>query len=243
MASDSPQPVTRLDVEGTHNFREVAPGMLREGWLYRSDALHRLRRSGRATLAELGIRRIVDLRSRLDRRISGSDRLRGVPAEYISIPISGVSRTTDPATLTLRTVYRTILDEDGPGLGRAIRAIADAPGPTVVHCTAGKDRTGLVIALTLLALRVDADVVTADFASSGANLTGEWADRMARKARRFRVILTDDLREVMAGSPVAALRGALDHLDAEHGGVDRYLAGIGLDAAVIARLHATLDRR
>jgi len=242
MATDAAPP-TRLDVDGTYNFREVAPGVLREHWLYRSDALHRLRRSGRAALADLGIRRVVDLRSGLDRRISGSDRLRGVPAEYVSIPISGLSRTTDPATITLQTVYRTILDEEGARLGRAIRAIADAPGPTVVHCTAGKDRTGLVIALTLLALDVDEEVVMADFASSGANLIGEWADRMVRKARRFRVVVTDDLREVMAGSPATALRGALDHLDAEHGGLDRYLDRIGVDAAVVDLLHATLDRR
>ena len=75
-----PSTSTRLDVAGTHNFREVAPGTLRPATLYRSDALHRLTRAGRHHLRQLGIRRVIDLRSDFDRKLGGADRLRlGVP--------------------------------------------------------------------------------------------------------------------------------------------------------------------
>jgi protein-tyrosine phosphatase len=234
---------TRLSVEGTFNFREVSPGLLRPGRLYRSDALHGLTARGRSQLAGMGISRVIDLRSRLDRRLTGRDRLRGVGAEYLSIPIRGVGRRFDPSTITLAAVYRNILEQEGTQVGAAIRAIADAEGPVVVHCTAGKDRAGIVVALTLLALGVDTDTVTADFESSASNLAGVWTDQMVRKARRFGVSLTDELLEVLAGSPASALRDALRIVEEEHGGVPAYLSEIGVDAAVVARLHAGLDRR
>ncbi|MCR2764288.1 tyrosine-protein phosphatase [Microbacterium sp. zg.B48] len=237
-----PRP-TRLSVDGTFNFRQVSPGLLREGRLYRSDALHRLTAAGRRQLAGMRISRVIDLRSRLDRRLTGRDRLRGVGAEYLSIPIRGVGGRIDPATITLAAVYRTILLQEGAQVGAAIRAIADADGPVVVHCTAGKDRTGIVIALILLALGVDADTVTADFESSASNLAGAWTDQMVRKARRFGVSFTDQLFEVLAGSPASALRDALRIVEEERGGLRAYLIEIGVDDVVVRRLHASLDRR
>lgn len=233
---------TRLTIDGTYNFREVAPGLLREAWLYRSDALHRLTPAGRAALTRLNVSRVIDLRSRLDRRLTGADRLRGVGVEYISIPMAGAGRKTNLSTLTLRAVYRTILTAHGPQIGLAIRAIAGAEGPVIVHCTAGKDRTGLVIALTLLALGFDYEQVAADFASSASNLAGEWTEGMVRKARRFRVTMTDDLLEVLSGSPEQALRDALQWVTEHHGSVRGYLAGVGVDAEVVRRLHLALDR-
>lgn len=238
-----PEPTTRLDIEGTFNFREVAPGILRPGRLYRSDALHRLTPRGRASMSALGITRVIDLRSQLDRRLSGRDRLRGLPVEYLRIPIAGAGPRVDPAVITLAGVYRTVLGDHGPQMGLAIRAIADAPGPVLVHCTAGKDRTGLVVALTLLALGVEYDAVAADFSASAANLAGEWSERMLRRARRYRVVVTDGLLEVMAGSPETALRGALAYIDDEHGGLPAYLERIGVDQDAVSRLHGRLDRR
>lgn len=234
---------TRLPVEGTYNFREAAPGLLRPGRLYRSDALHRLTPAGRATLRGLGIVRVIDLRSPFDRRLGGRDRLRGVGAEYVSIPILGAGQRLDPATLTLRSVYRTVLTDHGRQIGTAIRAVADADGPVVVHCTAGKDRTGLVTALILLALGVPEDDAVADFASSADNLAGEWTERMLRKARWFRVTVTDDLREMLSGSPEAALRDTLRWIEQEYGGVAAYLERVGVNDDVVARLQRELEGR
>ncbi|WP_114905981.1 tyrosine-protein phosphatase [Ornithinimicrobium murale] len=233
-------PLGRLDVPGTHNFREVAPGSLRPGRLYRSDGLHRLSRAGRRALTALGVEAVVDLRSDFDRRFGGRDRLRGTGADLVSIPIAGAPPQTDPAGLDLRWVYRTILTHHRADLGTAIRVVADAQGPVVIHCTAGKDRTGLVVALTLSAVGIDRARITADYVATQANLDGEWTERMVRKVRRFRVPVTDTLLEVLAHSPAPVLHDTLEWLEAEHGGVRAYLAAAGVDDPVIARLRERL---
>ena len=237
------EPITRLDLAGTHNFREVAPGVLTPGMLYRSDALHRLTREGRGKLARLGIRQVIDLRSAFDRRIGGRDRLRGTGARRLSVPIDGAPRTFDPRTVTLEEIYETVLTRHQGDLGLVVRTVASAEGPVLVHCTAGKDRTGLVVALILSALDIDRDIILADYAATAANLSGEWTERMLRKVRRFRVPITDNLLEVLAGSPVAALNGAFDWLDREHGGALSYLQKAGVDDAVREQLRSALIPR
>lgn len=232
--------VTRLDVPGTYNFREVAPGVLASGRLYRSDALHRLDRAGRRRIRELRIRQVIDLRSTIDRRIGGRDRLRGTGAEHVSVPIDGAPRRVDLGSVTLAEVYRVILARHQQVLGAVIRMIAAADGPVLVHCTAGKDRTGLVVALTLAALDVDRSVIVADYAASAANLAGEWAERMVRKAQRFRVQLTGDLLIILASSPSEVLGEAFDWLDSEYGGVTAYLDAVGVDTDVRAALRKKL---
>lgn len=228
----------RLDIPGTHNFREVAPGAIRPGVFYRADALHRLTREGRAALAGRNVRTVIDLRSDFDRRIGGKDRLRGVGAQVLRYPIHG--GRMDPSVAEIRGVYRTIVADNGPSIALAIRAVADSDGAVLVHCTAGKDRTGLVVAFSLLAIDIDADIVVDDYAMTEQNLAGEWTERMLRKVRRFRVPMNDRLLEIIAHSPAPVLRETIEWVDVEYGGVRAYLDAIGVDDAVIGRLRSRL---
>lgn len=232
--------MSRMDVPVTFNFRAVAPAALRPGALYRSDALHRLNADGRRRIRELGIGRVVDLRSAFDRRIGGRDRLRGTGAVRTSVPLAGGAMRVDPAEITLRGVYRMLLAQHPAPFGDVLRMIADADAPVLVHCTAGKDRTGLVSALALAAVGVERDAIVADYAATGANLAGEWTRRMLRKVRRFRVPMTDALVEVLAASPPDVLIDTFAWLDEQHGGVDDYLSAIGVDDAVRERLRSRL---
>jgi protein-tyrosine phosphatase len=159
------------------------------------------------------------------------------------VPIDGAPRAFDPRTLTLQEVYETVLTRHQGDLGRIVRAVASADGPVVVHCTAGKDRTGLVVALVLTVLELDRDIILADYSATAANLSGEWTERMLRKMRRFRVPMTDNLLEVLSGSPVAALSGAFEWLDREHGGALAYLREAGVDDAVREQLRDVLIQR
>lgn len=232
--------VTRLDVPGTYNFRAVAPGILAPGRFYRSDALHRLDSAGRRRIAELGITEVIDLRSRIDRRMGGRDRLRGTGAVLVRVPIDGVPRNVNLATVTLPEVYRAILSRHRMLLGTVIRAIAASEDPVLVHCTAGKDRTGLVVALVLAAIGIDREAILDDYARTGANLAGPWTERMTRRVRLFRIRLTDDLIAILAASPREVLSETLDWLNAEYGGVTAYLDGAGADAEVRRALRTKL---
>ena len=203
--------VTRLDVPGTYNFREVAPGSLTPGQLYRSDALHRLNRAGRRphwrARNRRGDRSALGVRPPRRWTRPAARHRRG--AGSADLPIDGAPRRrTDITGITLSNVYRIILSRHQQVLGRVIREIAAAEGPVLVHCTAGKDRTGLVVALTLSALGIDRDIILADYAATAANLAGEWTQRMVGKARRFRVHLTDDLLVILGSSPPEVLADA-----------------------------------
>jgi protein-tyrosine phosphatase len=234
----------RLDIPVTYNFREVTVpvrgGRLRPGRLFRSDALGRLTRDGRARLREIGVRRVIDMRSSFDRRLGGPDRLRGVGAELVAVPIDASGAVRDPSRLMLRDIYRVVLGQHGEQVGTAIRAVATSPGPVVVHCTAGKDRTGLVVALLLLALGARYDDVAADYAATTENLAGPWTERMVRRTRPFRVEITDGFLEVLARSPEPVLRDTLDWVESEYGGVPAYLSSIGVDDGVVALLRQSL---
>src|SRR5690606_26221954 len=138
-------------------------------------------------------------------------------AELVRIPIVAGGPRTDPSSIDLRALYRTILADHGAQLGLAIRAVAQADAPVIVHCTAGKDRTGLVVALSLLALDVPLEDVVADYELTGRHLEGEWTARMVRRLRRFRVEVTPNLLEVVAASPGPVLVDTFEWLEARHG--------------------------
>ncbi|UDY25183.1 tyrosine-protein phosphatase [Nocardioides sp. Kera G14] len=230
----------RLEVDGTYNFREVAPGVLVPGVLYRSDSLDRLGDAGRRMLAELGIGLVIDLRSDLDLHVSGPDLLDGTGIEYVRHQILSAGVNLDPANLDLRLIYREILQAHGPELALAIRAIADHHGAVLVHCTAGKDRTGLLVALILLALGVAYEAVVDDYVATTANLAGPWSDALFAKLAAYDVERTDTLVEVMAHAPEPVLKDVLDWVETEYGGVAAYLSSIGVDDAVLLRLRSRL---
>lgn len=219
--------MNRLHLPVTYNFRPVAGS--RPGALYRSDALAELTREGRTTLRGLGVRRVIDLRSGFDRRVGGADRLWRVGADLVKVPVFSDARRSDMHTLTLESLYRRLLDHNSAAIGAAIRAVADAPpGAVVVHCTAGKDRSGLVAALLQLSVGVDVEAIVDDYALTQANLAGPWAERMLRRVGRFRITMTPQLERLLLDSPAEAMAVTLEHLQTEHGGVDAYLAACGV---------------
>lgn len=230
----------QMDVAGTHNFREVAPGALRPGLLYRSDALDRLTVEGRKAFGELGVTLVIDLRGDLDLQLGGPDLLEGTGTRYVRHPINAAGTNPAVESLDLRTIYRTILGPHGAEVAAAIRSVASAEGPAVVHCTAGKDRTGLVVALILAALGVDYPAIAADYTATTANLAGAWSEALFAQLRKYDVEVTPALAEVLARAPEPVLRDTFAWIEEEHGSVMAYLASIGIGSEDTARLRSRL---
>ena len=157
------------------------------------------------------------------------------------MPILDGGRMSEIPDLTIEHIYRRILDDHQPEIASVISAVADVPdGAVVIHCTAGKDRTGVTSALIQLAIGVPADAVIDDYAVTGQYLAGEWAYAMLESMRQFGVELTPQLREFLVESPARALNDALDHLETRYGGVHGYFAAIGVGEPVVERLRDRL---
>lgn len=109
----------------------------------------------------------------------------------------------------------------------------------LVHCTAGKDRTGVAVALLLDAVGVERDAVVADYAISERNLAGPWADRMLAGIEQMGAPLTPEIRELVTGTPPAAIEQALTWLDGR-GGAAAYLQSGGLTDAELGALRTRL---
>jgi protein-tyrosine phosphatase len=236
----------RIPVNGTYNFRDVGgypvpEGVVRRGKLFRSDGLARLGVEGRRTLRELGVRVVIDLRDDFETQAMPDD-VDGLDLQRLHLPVfegSGASAST--IGITLAGLYEKILLQHRDVVVRALREIADTgKEAVVVHCTAGKDRTGIVVALALSVTGVDRGTVVADYAATQANLHGAWLDGMIALVRSHGVEVTPDLRIILGGSPPEALEESLDLIDRRFGGVREYLLDAGLSEVELAKLRSVL---
>lgn len=236
-----------LPVAGTVNFRAAVAGSaaVRPGVLFRSDGLGSLGPEGRRALAGLGIARIIDLRS-AEEAADAPDDVEGTGIEVVHVPIMAgslrgfMAQLSDGEGPSLSALYVTMLRDGGAAFARVLSLVAEG-GPTVIHCTAGKDRTGLAVALALLAIGVDVDDVVADYARTEGNLAGEWVDAMAGRLASYGVPFEGPIRELVSGSPAGALRGALDEVVLADGSADAYLDRIGVDDELRSLLRAVLS--
>ena len=246
----------RIPLAGTFNLRDVggypaAGGTVRAGRLLRGDALHRLDDGARAALAGLPVRTVVDLREDFEVRLS-PDALDGTGIAVLRLPVfrvTGDSFGKSPEDLT--TVYEHMVDACGTVLAVAVGHVAtEAAQPVLVHCSAGKDRTGMGAALILSVLGVPRETVVADYAltqvySPPRDLmkmmghSGAAPGISPEQAKAF-MKMPPEVLAVMGGSDPAVMRRALAMLDEKYGGpVELTKARFGLTDAKIASLRQT----
>jgi protein-tyrosine phosphatase len=135
-------------------------------------------------------------------------------------------------------VYRVIVDRYAAGFAAAARAVARArPGGVIVHCHAGKDRTGILVALVLELLGVPRTTIARDYALTDRRLVQHYAAELSELAhdpvRRERLRMFQHTR-------TSTMRALLDHVAARHGGAAAYLCSGGLGHADTERLRARL---
>jgi protein-tyrosine phosphatase len=230
-----------LPLEGAQNFRDLggypARGGRRVRWgrVFRSDSLSALSETDLAVLERTGLRLVCDFRGEDEVRAE-PNRLAGrAPFDYWHHPLG--DRSVQPAEWRRRfeagdfgeidaswltRSYRRMIDECAAEIGAVLRRLAREAGrPAVLHCTAGKDRTGVAVALLLLLLGVPREWVIEDYA-----LTAVYTEGRIRAAERFfreRGIEPARVRALLGSEP-GTLAAALDHLEAAHGGAERWAA-------------------
>jgi protein tyrosine/serine phosphatase len=221
-------------------------GETRFGSVIRADSVGHLTAEGWQTLVGMGVTRIVDLRQDFEQ---AGDPPRDLAFEIVHVPIfedladetwatvQELSETAPTHAESQRRVYLFFLEQACTRFGAAVAAVAGAPeGTVVVHCHAGKDRTGLVSALLLRLAGVPAAAIAVDYALSGERLRQrheEWVATAADDAERARI-------ERIAATPAEAMRAVVEAIDEQYGGVGGYLLRSGLDRAAIRRARSRL---
>lgn len=251
---------------GAPNFRDLG-GLagrdnrrVRYGRVFRSDDLASLGEADFERLQPLGIRLICDLRGGLERERRPSLWHAGSAPEKLLASMSarhqavghGFNRELleqypgpEGARRMMLETYRTLPRNGARGLLAILNRIADGGTPALIHCTAGKDRTGFICAMLLHVLGVPREAIYADYL-----LTNERVDLDTMALRVGPII------EFMLGMPANAIaRPALDvvnsvdadyldalfaAIEAEYGAMESYFDAIGVDAALRARLQDEL---
>jgi len=227
-----------LPLPGTRNLRDVGGYPTASGrrtrWrtLLRTDALDLLPDASQAALLDLGLRQAIDLRwpsevARAPSVFESSPRVR-----YRHIPLLAFDKDDPTPYHEPMGMYRRIIDERGAHLVEVVRAVISVDGtPVAIGCTAGKDRTGVAIAIILAAVGVPRDVIVGDYALS-AGLFARPVDDPSLVDWRGAPVETE--------SPPEYMEHVLRHLDARHGGAQALLRAGGMTDPELARLAEVL---
>lgn len=251
-----------IDLDGAANARDLGGlptedgGKTVAGRLLRSDNLQGLTPADIARLTgELGLTTVVDLRSTAERNSEGPAPLDAVPAvehrHHPVLPEEGLATDAVADVLVTRNErdrsrypgnaltghYLGYLEDRPDQVVAAVRSIAHARGAALVHCAAGKDRTGVVVALALSAAGVRPDVIAADYAA-----TGDRTEPLLARLRRSPTYSADvNRRPADAHRPRAETMTAfLAELDARYGGAAAWLTAHGLSQDDLELLRAKL---
>lgn len=189
----------------------------RWGSLYRGDLPKQVTQADRQRLRELGITTVVDLRSKeeIERKPDPLAQEPGI--RYLHCPLAGDGRVPAPDEVPLS--YMEMADGTGQMAG-ALRAIAEAPQAVLFHCTAGKDRTGVVAMLLLELAGVPDEEILADYSVSETYMQElfAWQKRAAAEAGI-------QIPDYMLQSRPEEMRRTLEHLHQTYGSAEAYLLG------------------
>jgi protein-tyrosine phosphatase len=208
-------PANLRDVRG---LRTDDGRIVRRGALYRSEALRVAAAPGMPVWPPAVV---VDLRA--PDEAFAAHPLRDV-AEVHNIPLGRslapalAEQTDDP---DLVWAYRFLAVDAADEIARIVEIVARSQGPALVHCTAGKDRTGIVVAVLLRAVGVRRADVLADYLRTGENLEPLWAALTAAG-------VPEPHNRALLGVQASALEAVLDEVEAHEGGVAGWLLARGV---------------
>lgn len=237
---------------GLLGFREVAGlrtrsgGTVRPGLLYRSGTPQFLTPDAAAALvATTGIRTAIDLRLPHEVQREGRGPLAELPVRHVPNPFTirallaaGSSVAPMTGDDPLLETYLGYLRDDAAAVVGVIAELA-RPGalPALVHCTVGKDRTGVAVALLLDALGVRREEIAAEYAAGEADVVPAM-ERLRSMATYGDAV--DVYPPAAWAAPPRVMRTFLETVDERHGGVAALLAAHGVTAEVVAHLSALL---
>jgi len=245
-------PSRTLGFEGCVNFRDLGGYRTADGrmvaWrtLFRADGLNKLTDADILLMTDLGLATVIDLRTLDEAHQRGSFPVDRVPVSYVGLPLTDVLPATEDLpdwgeAAYVAGRYGAMVSEGGPMLTQAIQTLATGAAlPAVMHCSAGKDRTGVLSALILAFLGVPDETIVADYALSAA--------AMGRLLERLKAEYPDAVEEVERYAPAVlhvvpeTMEQFLAELTLQFGTYDRLAESLGVtEAMAVLRTSVLVD--
>lgn len=239
-----------IALQGAHNVRDLGGyptaygGSTRWRAILRGDALHGLSPADIDVLLGQGLTTVIDLRNAHEiateaNPFVGHERVRyhNTPVFSALAPVEMMASAEENFDMGHR--YVQAIDTCQPAIAEVLKTIADAPdGIVLFHCSAGKDRTGVISALLLANAGVDEETIIEDYALT-ATISGTLIGSLRERAltRGMSAALID----VMLASEPHSMRRALDHIRRNYGSVPAYLGRLGFDETVLDQLRYRLS--
>ena len=239
----SDSPARHLNLEGASNFRDLGGYRTSDGRMVRWRQIFRSNHLGHLTAADTDIVRAVGLRSAFDLRGREERTAAACGLEEITVhplPIEPTvvaalrarlaagSLSSNDAREIMRESYRSYVRHNTHSFRALFAHLLQDHAPLVIHCTAGKDRTGFACALVLHALGVPDDVIAEDYLLT---------NRLYRRDAASGTDLPEDVREAIGSVEASYLAAAFEAIHADYGGLDFYLKdGLGLGESERANL-------
>jgi protein tyrosine/serine phosphatase len=243
-----------LAIDGAYNVRDLgglpagAGRVVRRGQVYRSGDLGRLTVAGAGALRALGVATVIDLRTTAEVQRRGRFSFEDLGIAYRHRPLLDLSATEPEAQLAdlppdvLDQLYRHLAQQGSGNLALVLTWLAEEPTlPALVHCVAGKDRTGLVAAMVLGLLGVADEDIAADYALSEAALAA-FRKRAEEEDADAAAWLSRVPPQLLRARPEAML-DLLNWLRERHGSIEGYVRSIGVSDGTVAALRVRLLER
>ncbi len=232
-------------LQGSANFRDIGGYRAADGrtvrWrrLYRSDGLSHLTDDDLVVLAPIGVCSILDLRSLDEVTNHGPSTLvasHGARHHHLPFIRENISAAGYSDLPPLDVMYEQMLEHGAETIRSVFDLLTnDATYPAVVHCTVGKDRTGVAVALVLRTIGVDDATIAADYA-----LTELAADRLLAKLTTLRAANSGPMRTDLMSADAANMIGLLAVIDGRFGGTEQLLRDAGVPAGAQEQLRSLL---
>ena len=228
-----------LPMDGAHNTRELggyktADGLsVKWGMLFRSDKLSDISKTDQAYLQNLGIKKIIDFRSKEEKAEDPDIIPKGI--SYIEMPISvdGAMRSKIEAVLkgeTNKEVKSFLIDANKEFVSdyvevyeNFLRGLIDDEGPILFHCTAGKDRAGFAAAITLIALGVSKEDVIKDYMKTN-QFTKKRIEEIIKQIELMTLYQTDaEILRPLLGVEREYIETAFHTAEEEYGSLENFI--------------------
>jgi protein-tyrosine phosphatase len=241
----------RITLERAFNFRDLggyaasSGSTVRWGLLYRADGIHRIEGADLARVAALGIRTVLDLRTRGELDDHGRVPTEAIDATYHHLPLLDQVWERDLPLAELDAVdflagrYFDMLTLGAESIVTALTTASDTERlPLVFHCSAGKDRTGVLAAILLSILGVSDDDIAADYALSRAAMRelAEWV--RAERPESYETMAAQP--PAFLDAPPLAMRRFLALARSQYGSLREYAEGAGLESRAVDALQSAL---